>query len=72
MKTIDKTKKMKLVEEKTGRDIRELLNELYEDKRLTFHEMEEYFKNEIGVDVNYSTIYFWFLKLGTKRRGFKL
>jgi hypothetical protein len=63
---------MKEIEEKTGKDIRDLLNELYRDKNMTFQEMESYFKSELSIKVNFSTLFYWFMKFGMETRSFKL
>jgi len=72
MKVRDKTKLMKEVEEATGKDIRELLNYLYRDKNMTFQEMAHYFKTNLNININYSTIHYWFMKFGMKSREYKL
>ncbi len=44
-----KTPKMLLIEEKTDKDIRDYLMELYIEKDLTFIEIIEHLKNELNV-----------------------
>ncbi len=72
MKAKNKTKLMKEIEEKTGKDIKDLLNELYRDKDMTFKEMENYFKTNLNIDVNYNTINYWFMKFQMPTRSYKL
>ena len=72
MKVRDKTKKMIEVEEATGKDIRELLNYLYRDKNMTFQEIEGYVNKNLHININYSTIHYWFMKFGMKSREYKL
>ena len=72
MKVRDKTKLMKEIEEATGKDIRELLNYLYRDKNMTFQEIEGYMKKDLDININYSTIHYWFMKFGMKSREYKL
>ena len=72
MKVRDKTKLMKEIEEAAGKDIRELLNYLYRDKNMTFQEIESYVKDNFNINLNYSTIHYWFMKFGMKSREYKL
>ena len=72
MKARDKTKLMKVIEEVTGKDIKDLLNELYRDRDMTFKEMENYFKTSLNIVIDYSTLHYWFLKFGMPSRSYKL
>ncbi|MDD5013839.1 MAG: hypothetical protein PHW73_01890 [Atribacterota bacterium] len=72
MKVRDKTRKMKEIEEVAGQDIKDLLNELYRNKNMTFQEMEEHIKSKFDIDVDFSTLHYWFMKFGMKSRSFKL
>jgi len=67
-----KTPKMLLVEEKTGKDIKDLLYELYVDKDLTLREMVEYFKNDVGVDITVVCLHYWLKKFGIPARMWRV
>jgi len=63
-----KTPKMLLIEEKTDKDIRDYLIELYIEKDLTFIEIIEYLKNELNVKISIGGLHKWFkaLKIPTR------
>ena len=63
-----KTPKMLLIEEKTKKDIRDYLIELYIEKDLTFIEIIEYLKNELNVKISTGGLHKWFkaLKIPTR------
>ena len=72
MKVRGKTKLMLEVEEVSGKEIKDLLNELYRDKDMTFKEIETYMKTNLNIDLDYSTIHYWFLKFRMESRSYKL
>jgi len=66
-----KTPKMLLIEEKTGKDIKDLLYELYVKKDLTLKKTSEYLRNKIGVEVSTVTLYYWLITMGIPRRAWQ-
>ena len=63
-----KTPKMLLIEEKTKKDIRDYLIELYIENDLTFIEIIEYLKDELNVKISTGGLHKWFktLKIPTR------
>jgi hypothetical protein len=65
-----KTKLMKIVEERTGREIRELLVELY--KTRTLEDITFYLKINYKIDITISGLSRWFLILDIPTREWSL
>jgi len=64
-----KTPKQLLIEEKTGKDIKDLLYELYVKKDLSLKKTSEYLRNKVGVEVSTCTLYYWLLVAGIPTRA---
>jgi len=67
-----KTPKMLLIEEKTNKDIRDYLMELYIEKDLTFIEIIEHLKNELNVKISVGGLHKWFKTLNILTRVWSL
>ena len=63
---MEKTDKMQLIEERTGKSIRAYLQELYLDKNLPFTEIQKVIKKDTGVHVAQGLLSIWFDKIGIK------
>ena len=67
---VKKTKKMLLLEEASGQDIKELLSDL--NIRMTQLEICNYLKNTYGISVSQGPLSQWFFRLGIPARAFRL
>lgn len=67
-----KTKKMIELENITGKQIKDLLIELYIKKNMTYWDMVRYLKKEFNLDITISGLHRWFLKLDISTREWSL
>ena len=67
-----KTSRMLLIEEKTKKDIRDYLMELYIEKDLTFIEIIGYLKDELDVKISAGGLHKWFKSLKIPTRVWSL
>ena len=67
-----KTRMMKHIEELTDTDIRDYLIELYVNKDMRHVDMVQHFKEELDIEITFSTFSQWFSKLQIPTREYKL
>ena len=56
------TKKVKEVEEKVGKPIKEFLTDLYVKKNMTIWDVYYHIKDDLGIEISTSTIHRWLIK----------
>ncbi len=67
-----KTPMMLLIEEKTGKDIREYLISLYIEKDMTITEIIAMFNKELDISISTAGLWKWLVKLDIPRRHWSL
>jgi hypothetical protein len=60
------------LENLTGKQIKDLLTDLYINKNMTYWDMVKYLKDNFNMDITISGLHRWFLKLDIATREWSL